>query len=105
MFPSIYYPTYKIYFPKHWFVRDEPLDGAYLPTQKDSSHQELLFHVSQNDYLSTLATVLRFFEETISDNKSTPEMRELQLKSIRSVMNDLLYLNQHYVIVPKDKQR
>ena len=63
------------------------------------------FHLAQNDYLSTLATVLRFFEETINDNKTTPEMRELQLKSIKGVINDLLYLNKHYVVVPKDQSK
>ena len=105
MFPSAYYPVYRIHFPKYWFGRDKPSGNIYFPAQKDSNRKELFFHLAQNDYLSTLATVLRFFEETINDNKTTPEMRELQLKSIKGVINDLLYLNKHYVVVPKDQSK
>ncbi|OGI64456.1 hypothetical protein A3H53_01440 [Candidatus Nomurabacteria bacterium RIFCSPLOWO2_02_FULL_40_10] len=56
-------------------------------------------------YITTLASILRFFEETIKDTKTTPEMRSLQLVSIRKVINDLLYLNKHHTIVLKDEKK
>lgn len=90
---GIYYPLYTINLPKYWLIHDEP----------NSDHASLLFHVGQNDYFSTLATILRFYEESIHEKNITPEMRELQLKTIKDVMNDLLYLNKKYTILPKDK--
>lgn len=102
MLPSIYYPSYTISFPKIWFVRDEPNDNVYYPSQdKKNNHTSLLFHVDQNDYFSTLATILRFYEESINEKNISPEMRELQLKTIKDVMSDLLYLNKNYAIAPK----
>jgi len=102
MFPSISYPLYTIHFPKFWFVRDDSTDRLYSPAIEQAPHTDMLFHVSAGDYITTLATILRFFEESIHDGKTTPEMRKLQLKTIKDVMNDLLYLNKHYKIVPKD---
>lgn len=87
-------------------MRDEPAYKVYLPSQfeNENIHAQALFHVSAGDYLSTLASILRFFEESIHDKKITPEMRELQLKTIKGVMSDLLYLNKNYTIISKDKQ-
>lgn len=105
MFPSIYYPSYTISFPKVWFVRDEPADKVYFPGKggKEFNHASLLFHVGQNDYFSTLATILRFYEESINDKNIAPQMRDLQLKTIKDVMGDLLYLSKNYIITQKDK--
>lgn len=95
MFPSVYYSTYEVRFPKYWLIHDEPAN---------SDRASLLFHVNQDDYFSTLATILRFYEESIHEKNITPEMRELQLKTIKNVMNDLLYLNKKYTIVPKNEK-
>jgi hypothetical protein len=92
MFPSIYYQRYTINFPKYWLLRDEP------------SHTELLFHVSEDDYFSTLATVLRFYEESVNSKDISPEMRTLQIKTIKDVIENLLYLSKNYTIVSKDKK-
>lgn len=105
MFPSIYYPTYAVRVPKFWFVRDQPVNNTYSSSQnKNLNHAELLFHVSQNDYFSTLASVLRFYEESINDKNITPEMRDMQLKTIKNVISDLLYLNKNYTIALKNKK-
>ena len=102
MFPSIYYPSYEINLPKFWFVCDEPTNNIYYPSQDKKNNQtSLLFHIDKNDYFSTLATILRFYEESINDKNITPETRELQLKTIKNVMSDLLYLNKNYTITPK----
>ncbi|MFA6586180.1 MAG: hypothetical protein WCS86_03415 [Candidatus Paceibacterota bacterium] len=98
------YPLYTIHFPKYWLIRDEPIKKAYSSTEEDSHRTELLFHISQNDYLSTLATVLRFFEEAIYKDHLTPEMKEMELKTIRTVIDDLLYINKNFTIVPQKKE-
>jgi hypothetical protein len=103
VFSSISYQLYTVHVPKHWLVRDEPVSKYYPSTTEDFPHQNMLFHVSAGDYITTLATILRFFEETIHDKKITPEMRTLQLETIRNVMNDLLYLDKNYTIIPKEK--
>lgn|SRR3989344_5936550 len=106
MFQSIYYPSYAINFPKLWFIRDKPIDNVYFPSQdRKLDHASLLFHIKQNDYFSTLATILRFYEESINDKNISPQMRDLQLKTIKDVMSDLLYLNKNYVITPRDKEK
>ncbi len=102
MFITSRYRLYKIRFPKYWLVRDESVDMLYSPEIENSPHTSMLFHISAGDYLSTLATILRFFEETISDEKTTPEMRKLQLETMKDLRNDLLYLHRHYAIVPRD---
>ena|SRR3989344_8477672 len=104
MSQTISYSLYTINFPKYWLVRDEPEDRLYTPEIANVPHNSMLFHVKAGDYISTLASIMRFFEETIKDSKTTPEMRSLQLVSIRKVINDLLYLNKHYTIVPKDEK-
>ncbi len=88
--------------PKNWFLNDRPNSANYLSKEDDRVHREsLLFHVSQGDYLSTLATILRFFEESIKDKEVSPEMREKQLKTIEIVMSDLLYLNDNFDLIRK----
>lgn len=106
MFHSIEYPLYTINFPKYWLVRDESKEKIYSSSQDEiSDHKSMLFHVYAGDYITTLATILRFFQETIQDEKTPEHMRELQLKTIKGVISDLLYLNKTHTIVPKDKQR
>ena len=98
------FSLYTINFPKYWLVRDEPADRLYSSEVVNSPHTSMKFHVSAGDYISTLATILKFFEESVKDGaKVTPEMRQLQLKTAKDVINDLLYLNKNYKIVPKDK--
>jgi hypothetical protein len=103
MFPSTLYPSYAL-LPRYWFFRDEEKENAYLRSSENNpTIERLLFHVNQDDYFSTLATILRFYEESLYDTNITPEMRNLQLKTIKDVMNNLLYLNKNYIIVPKNK--
>ena len=102
MFPSIYYQNYTINFPKYWLVRDKPTHE--YSTDEKPAHRSMIFHVSAGDYITTLASIMRFFEESIYEKNITKEMRALQLESIRGVISDLLYLNKHYEIVPKDEK-
>jgi hypothetical protein len=98
-------PIYTVRQLPPWMIHDRPDSKNYLSEQENKAHMEsLLFHVSKGDYLSTLATVLRFFEETIHDKGTSAEMREKQLKNIQIVMSDLLYLNDNFDIVPKSKK-
>jgi len=101
MFPTISYSLYKINLPKYWLVRDQPASKPYTPASKNS-HKEMLFHVAAGDYITTLASILRFFEESSKNIETTKEMRELEFRTIRGVISDLLYLNKDYTIVPKD---
>lgn len=93
--PDTISPFYKIHLSRYWLVRDEPVN---------LDHNGLLFHVNQNDYFSTLATILRFYEESINNKNVEQNMRSLQSKTIKNVMNDLLYLDKNYIIVPKNEK-
>lgn len=97
--------SYSIHVSRYLLIKDES-DNVYSPElEQASDHKSLLFHLEAGDYTTTLTSILRFFEETIKDEKVTPEMRELQLTSIRKVMSDLLYLNKNYKIVPIEKKK
>jgi hypothetical protein len=96
-----YSSVYKLNFPKYWLVKDEPSARLYSPAQ-DNNYKSFIFHIDNDDYLSTLATILGFFEESINNNDITPEMREIQLKVIRNVIGEVLYLSKYYNIVPKN---
>lgn len=106
MFPT--YPLYTFNLPRYWLVRDVPSGRTYLPISDKRcplvSHGSMMFHVSAGDYLTTLVSILRFFEESLKDDKITPEMRALELKTIREVMSDLIYLNKSYTLVPKNEK-
>ncbi len=102
MFPSIYFPSYAVRPSRYWLVCDKPKDKVYATHSNEvMPHAGLILHLKENDYITTLATYLRFFEETIVDPKSTPEMRQLQFKTIKELIADLLYLNEYYTIAPK----
>lgn len=90
---------------KFWILNDRPDSRQYLSASDDEAHRaSLLFHVAEGDYLSTLSTVLRFFEESIKDREISEEQRQMQLKTIEIIMSDLLYLSDNFDIVPKIKQ-
>lgn len=94
--------VYNISISETIFINDKPDSAKYLSKEDDIAHKaELLFHVSKGDYLSTLATILRFFEESIKDKEVSPEMREKLLRDIEIIMSDLLYLNDNFDLIPK----
>ena len=95
MITSAGYQVYAINFPRFFILRDAP--------REDEEYRGLLLHLSQGDYLSTLASIMRFFEETISGKEVSPEMQAAQLKALRSQIKNLLYLNKNYKLVPKDR--
>lgn len=103
MIISTYYPLYTVKNSKYWLVRDDAKE-KYSSQEGECNHPSLLFHVQQDDYLSTLATILRFFEESMDDTNISQDVRDLQLKIIRNIIGEILYLSKYYKIVPKNKE-
>jgi hypothetical protein len=101
-FALSYCPSYS-YAPKYWLVHDQNASKIYSSQDEQQKHKSMLFHISAGDYMTTLATILRFFEETIHNTKTTPEMRMLQLKAMKNIREDLLYMDKHYKIVAKSE--
>lgn len=101
---SISYPMYAINFPKYWLLRDEPSNKSYAKAS-DESARTLLFHLEKGDYLSTVATILKFFEETIGEENKSEEMKSLQFKVLQNTVKDLLYVEKNYSIVAKDNKQ
>lgn len=58
------------------------------------------FHAENNDYFSTLATLLGFVEEAMVDKNSDKSV-DNELKLLQQIKKDLLYLNDNYQIVKK----
>ena len=87
MIISSYYPTYS---PRFWFVRDEP--------NKNSS---LLFQIAEGKYILTLVAILRFFEDSIYSEDMDEEVRRIKLDILKRAIDDLLYVDENYVLVSK----
>ncbi|MFA6257558.1 MAG: hypothetical protein WC671_00925 [Candidatus Paceibacterota bacterium] len=90
---------------KYLLIKDGSANVYSLELEQASDHKSLIFHLEAGDYTTTLTSILRFFEETIKNENVTSEMRELQLTSIRKVMSDLLYINKHYNILPRENKK
>ncbi len=86
----MYHPSYAVRTPKYWHLRDKPISAG------------LLFHIQENDYFATLATIMKFYQEAIQGKDTTPEMRKLDLDVIQNVTNDLMYLHKNFTIIPKE---
>src|SRR3989338_5030415 len=104
MFPSIYYPAYQIFDSRYWLIHDRP--GGDPESGAEDYRARMLFHIKENDYFSTLATILRFYEEYIQSAVSTDsKMRELELQAIKNIIQELLYLDKNFIIAPKDDNK
>ena len=91
---SIAQRTYTFSTPRFSMLRDAP---------DDESLKRLLFHVQSDDYFATLATVLALVKDqlqTAAAEYKAPD--EYQLRVLQTMHDDLVYLAQHYRIVPKD---
>lgn len=58
------------------------------------SKKSVEFHIKSNDYFGTLATVLSLI-------KQTPESNKTLIKTLSSLIKDLLYLQKEYKIIKK----
>ncbi|MFA6177629.1 MAG: hypothetical protein WC694_01910 [Candidatus Paceibacterota bacterium] len=94
--------SYNVNISEYLLTKDGSKNVYCLELEQASDHKSLVFHLEAGDYTTTLTSILRFFEETIKNENVTPEMRELQLTSIRKVMSDLLYINKNYIILPRE---
>ncbi|MEZ4104420.1 MAG: hypothetical protein R3B60_03990 [Candidatus Paceibacterota bacterium] len=78
----------------YWQVRDGDDNLENL--------DQLHFHVQAGDYFSTLATILGFVEEMIME-QDTKNAMAYELKVLRQVKKDLLYLNANFDIKAKER--
>lgn len=53
------------------------------------------FHIKSNDYFGTLAAVLSLVGQSIKDNK----FKELNIKVLKNLEKDLMFLQKEYKIV------
>ncbi len=97
--------VYAIRAPKYWLVRDEFRDKTYTNRKEIVPRKDLFFHLSHGDYILTLVTILRFFEESLINDKSESDEKTkiFKLHAMRGVINDLLYISDHYTLKPNDK--
>ena len=98
MSTSIFCSSYAIHVPKYWLIRDEFRDKTYTNRKKIVPREGLLFHLSQGDYILTLVSILRFFEESLINDlaKSNEENKKKELDIMRGVINDLLYISDNH---------
>lgn len=61
------------------------------------SKKSVEFHIKNNDYFGTLATVLSLIRQTIEDNRSD----EVNIKILINLEKDLLLLQKSFIISKK----
>jgi hypothetical protein len=59
------------------------------------SQKSVNFHIKSDDYFGTLATIISLFEENTGKIKN-------HSKSLKNIVNDLIYLQKNYKIIKKD---
>lgn len=59
-------------------------------------NQNLLFHIKSQDYFGTLATVLSLINQETEAPETTHEV-------LLKIQHDLIFLQENYIIVPKEK--
>lgn len=65
-------------------------------------HFSLLFHLEQEDYFGTLATILNLLRQsTTGKHKTVSSYRVINSLVLEKVVDDLLYLQKNYQIVKK----
>jgi len=74
--------------PLVWLVRDEA---------------SVKFHVTNNDYFGTIATILSLIKQQIKTS-GVQDAASLN-KIFQNLENDLLYLQNHYQIKPKSRKK
>jgi len=57
----------------------------------------LEFHIEQDDYFGTLATILSLIRQTIEKD----DFKEINIKNLQGAEENLLYLQNNYKIVKK----
>ena len=96
---------YTIHLLKYWQVADRPKD-KYLRSQEEDifSKKNLLFHISNDDYFGTLATVLGLLKETILEKNIGESKKEWQRKALNKTSSELMFLQENYKIIPKKNE-
>ena len=61
------------------------------------THRAIRFHIKNDDYFGTLATLLELLREDLA--KCGYSKKEVRL--LASIREDLMYLQQHYEVVRK----
>lgn len=68
------------------------------PSLLSMNKERLQFHLETDDYFGTLATVLDLMKQTVDREGYTKDNDEL----LEKLRDDLVYLQVHYSIVPKN---
>ncbi|MDE2079236.1 MAG: hypothetical protein KGI73_02510 [Patescibacteria group bacterium] len=86
-----------------------PVDAAsiFLPSDEledsDAQHARLKYHLASGDFFNTVATVVGFLEGSLIEHSTeNPELATQEVKLAQALRRDLMYLNEHYRIEPKN---
>lgn len=61
---------------------------------KSMSQKSVKFHIKNNDYFGTLATVLELLRQNIENNKFKKEYKKI----LSNLIKDLIYLQKEFII-------
>ncbi|HEU0085413.1 MAG TPA: hypothetical protein VFQ59_00420 [Candidatus Paceibacterota bacterium] len=89
------YSPYTIRLPRYWMVEDKP-EKKYSRSLPEA-RENLLFHISSDDYFGTLATSLNLLKQSLEDGRNF----EIGKKSLAHSVDDLMYLQRNYKITKK----
>lgn len=69
---------------------------------EDERIKKLDIHLKTGDYFAMLVHIMSFIEDTLASAPATnAALKERELKLLADIKKDLLYLHEHYQILPK----
>ncbi len=84
-----------------------PMTEFNTATLQDEGEQphEFIFHVEHGDYFAMIATILGFVEDAAQKLEEKDEAVKIAQEQITRLRKDLIYLQEHYCIEPKQKAK
>lgn len=70
---------------------------------ENGEFHQLIFHVENGDYFAMLSTLLGFVEETAGKLEQQDEAMKIAEEQIVRLRANLKYLQDNYIIIPKNK--
>lgn len=66
------------------------------------SKKTIIFHVNNNDYFGTLATILSLIKQNLQSKYIDKNNYKINLKILSNLKKDLMLLQKDYIITRKD---
>ena len=72
---------------------------------EEERRARLTFHLASGDFFNTVATLVGFLEGSLLEHSTeNPQLTAQEVRLAQALRKDLMYLNEHYRIEPKNTE-